>query len=127
MESNSTEADGRDSFENEAGRIDNLNVQGWVSVIHCKAGSRRSSHYHKTDEHTLHVVSGRMWYTERPVGHEGGGVRWMNCPAGSKVHTGPMMEHWTEFPVDTVLVSVSRLHRTHEQHERDVVRIGWFE
>ncbi len=96
-----------------------------MSVIHCKAGSRRSSHYHKTDEHTLHVVSGRMLYTERAVGSTD--LVWKTVPAGYSVHTLPLVEHWTEFPEDTVLVSVSRLHRTHEAHEADLVRIPWHE
>ena len=43
------------------------------------------------------------------------------------MHTGPNVEHWTYFPVDTVLVSVSKLHRTHEAHEADLVRVPWHE
>ena len=126
MESDSTETDGRDSFENDAGRIDNLNVQGWVSVIHCKAGSRRSSHWHRTDEHTLYVAKGRMLYWEKPLDGSGLPSRRQVLP-GEQVYTGPNVSHWTEFPEDTVLVSVSRLHRTHGTHEADLVRVEWFE
>jgi oxalate decarboxylase/phosphoglucose isomerase-like protein (cupin superfamily) len=134
MESNEREADGRDPIapvevtrvESDAGHIDNMNVSGWAGVIYCKAGTRRSSHYHLTDSHVLYVVSGRMLYWEQPVD---GSAPMALCevPPGEQVFTGPMVSHWTEFPVDTVLVSVSRLHRTHEQHEADLVRVEWFE
>ena len=118
-----------DRTVSEAGHIDNVNAQGWVSVIHCKAGSRRSSHWHRTDDHILHVVSGRMLYWQRPVDESIRPDRPMGGPLevrpGEQVYTAALVEHWTEFPEDTVLVSVSTLHRTHENHEADLVRVEW--
>lgn len=107
-----------------------MNAFGWVSVIHCKAGSRRSSHFHKTDEHTLHVVSGKMLYWQRPVDVSIRPDRPMGVKElgpGEQVYTPPLVEHFTEFPVDTVLVSVSKLHREHATHEADLQRVPWFD
>lgn len=116
--------------EMEQGDIVNLNVCGYVSIIHCKAGSRRSSHWHKQDEHYLYVLSGKMRYWQRPVDASIRPDRPMGVKEfgpGEQVHTPPMVEHWTEFPVDTVLVSTARHHRHHAAHEADLERVGWFE
>lgn len=135
MEEHSGTTDGGDSGEatgrvtrrfSAAGSIDNLNVRGFAGVIRCKAGSRRSSHWHKTDSHWLYVQSGRMWYWERPVGSTERPAKREYWP-GAMVFTGPGVEHWTEFPEETVLVSVSERQRTDEAHEADLVRVPWHE
>jgi mannose-6-phosphate isomerase-like protein (cupin superfamily) len=133
VETNGREADGGDSgpvkptrTQTQAGPIVNLNVAGNVSIIHCEANSRRSSHHHLTDWHYLFVVSGRMLYWERPAGSDEPPTQREYFP-GDMVFTGPMLDHWTEFPERTTLVSVSRLHRTKETHEADLVRVPWHE
>lgn len=132
MEEHSTEADGSNPgahvrrVEMPVGWIDNLDVHGYVSVLLCLSGTRRSSHYHKNDEHWLYVVNGYMDYWERPVGSDAAPT-YAKYKAGEMVFTGPMVEHWTEFPVGATLISVSKLHRTDETHEADVVRVPWFE
>ena len=115
-----------EAFVNAAGVIQNLDVSGHVSVITCVPGSRRSSHYHKTDEHWLYVVYGYMDYYERAAGSTER-PRYTRIAAGEMVYTAPMVEHWTAFGLPTVLVSVSKLHREHETHEADLVRVPWFE
>jgi quercetin dioxygenase-like cupin family protein len=113
-------------FENAAGVIQNLDVSGHVSIITSHAGSKRSSHWHREDWHYLYVVSGFMNYYSRPVGSkeppEARGVG-----PGEMVYTGPNEEHFTEFPEDTVMVSVSKLHRKKAAHEADLTRVPWFE
>jgi quercetin dioxygenase-like cupin family protein len=109
-----------------AGPIVNLNVEGSVGVIHCEPNSRRSSHWHRTDWHHLYIVDGCMVYWSRPVGSKEPPER-REYRAGEMVFTGPNVEHWTEFPVRTTMVSVSQLHRTHEAHEADLVRVPWHE
>ncbi len=113
------------SFANEAGTIQNLVEQpmGGFARIRSVAGSRRSSHYHKTDAHYLFIESGEMRYRERKVGAET--VVEVTVRAGQMIYTPPMVEHWTEFPVDTVMYSISKLSREHEQHEADLVRVEW--
>jgi quercetin dioxygenase-like cupin family protein len=129
---NSRETHGGDSItpgpdvSNAAGTIRNLNVAGNVSYLECKPGSRRSSHWHRSDWHYLYVIYGYMNYYERPVGSDSK-PSFRRVAAGEMVFTGPNVEHWSEFPVMTAMISVSRLHRTNEQHEADLVRVGWFE
>ena len=115
------------AFADERGTIQNLVEQemGGVGLIHTKAGSRRSSHWHRTDSHYLYVVSGRMHYRERKVGTETVVEFWVG--PGQMVHTGPGVEHWTSFPEDTVMISVSKLSRQHDVHEADLVRVGWLD
>lgn len=111
-------------FFNDAGSIQNLLEQpcGGVAIIHSKAGSIRSQHFHKTDAHWLFVLSGKMHYFERPVGAS----EMPQCvvvSAGEMIYTPSMVEHATSFPVDTVLVSMSKRARTTEAHESDLVRV----
>lgn len=118
-------------FINDAGKIQNIvelaaddGFRG-VAIIDCKAGSRRSSHWHKTDGHYLYVLSGEMKYTERRYGS--GTIVKFTVRQGEMVWTGPRVEHWTEFPVDTQLLSVSKLSREHSEHEGDLVRVPWLD
>jgi quercetin dioxygenase-like cupin family protein len=115
------------AFANQAGTIQNLVERecGGVARIRSVAGSKRSSHWHKTDWHYLYIESGEMQYRERPVGVET--VTEFIVRAGQMVYTPPRVEHWTFFPVDTVMISISRLSREHEQHEADLVRVDWLE
>jgi uncharacterized RmlC-like cupin family protein len=135
MEEHSREAHGGDSgalvkvgeeYGNAAGLIQNLDVQGWVGIVHCNANSRRSSHWHRTDQHYLYVLTGKMDYYWRPVGDDGKPYH-VEVNAGQMVFTPPRVEHWTTFPRETVLISVSRLMRNHLRHEADLVRVDWYE
>lgn len=117
------------TFVNKSGWIQNL-VEGGepfegVSLIHCLAGSRRSSHWHKRDSHYLYVVSGEMRYAERKNGTDT--LVKFTVKPGQMVWTGPRVEHWTFFPKETLLISISKLGRSHEAHEADVVRVDWIE
>ena len=118
-------------FLSDAGKIQNLvelakddGFRG-VAIIDSKAGSRRSSHYHRTDAHRLYVLSGSMLYTERRYGS--GTIVKFTVHAGEMVYTPPMVEHWTAFDEDTRLISISKLSRNHEEHERDLVRVDWID
>jgi quercetin dioxygenase-like cupin family protein len=115
------------AFADARGTIQNLveHECGGVGLIHTKAGSRRSSHYHLTDSHYLYIVSGKARYRERKVGTETVVEFWVG--PGQMVHTGPMVEHWMSFPEDTVMISVSKLSRQHDVHEADLVRVDWLD
>ena len=112
-------------FVNIAGCIQNIVEEpcGSVAIITSVAGSFRSAHYHKTDHHYLYVVQGEMRYGSRPVGSDAD-IEWETFEAGELCFTPPMTEHYTEFSVDTVLISMSKLTRTHENHEADLVRLN---
>lgn len=111
-----------DIFVNDKGRIINIlfePVQS-VAIIESKAGSIRSNHYHKSDAHWLYVVSGSMKYYERDL--DGSNRVEVVVNAGEMIFSDAMKVHKTEFPVDTVLISMAKKIRDHEHHEEDVVR-----
>jgi len=112
-------------FINEAGLIQNLVEHdcGGVAVIRSEAGAWRSNHWHKTDWHYLYVVDGTMFYWERPVRSDEKPRRKI-VKSGEMVFTGPRVEHATWFPEPTLIVSVSKLSRQHEQHEADLIRLA---
>lgn len=116
-------ADG--GFTSPAGHIYNLKhggCSGSVSVLLCNAGTTRGNHYHREDSHWLFVVSGKVDYYERAVGNTERPLPQSFGP-GEMFYTPPMREHVSYFPVDTVLVSISDRTRTHEEHEKDLVRV----
>ena len=116
-----------DGFVSDAGRIDNLKhhgLTGSVSVLYSRAGSTRASHYHKTDWHMLYVVEGEVHYYERAIGDtERPTVQIFT--QGEMFYTPPMREHLLYFAADTVMVSLSNKTRSHEEHEKDVVRVSF--
>jgi quercetin dioxygenase-like cupin family protein len=116
------------SFSDERGFIKNLVNRpcGGVQVIFSRQGAKRSSHYHREDGHVLYVLEGMMELWERPVGSTEPPTRKL-LMRGEQVYTGPGVEHWVRFPVDTTLISISDRPRDHESHESDVVRVEWFE
>ena len=91
-------------------------------LIESKAGAVRADHYHYTDWHYLSVLSGEMTYYYRPVGSEDA-PKVIIVRAGELVFTPPMMEHRTDFPMDTVCLTLSRNARDQAAYEADVVRI----
>lgn len=97
-------------------------LPGTVSVLESLAGTSRARHYHREDAHWLYIVRGEVDYYERPIGSK------ETPPAqhfyeGEMFYTPPMVEHALYFPRDTILVSMSDRSRTHEEHEKDVVRV----
>jgi quercetin dioxygenase-like cupin family protein len=95
-----------------------------VAIIHSKAGAVRSNHWHKTDWHYLFVLSGTMVYRWRYANQPRETEREIIVEPGQMVFTPEGVWHSTGFPVDTTLISMSRLGRSHTEHESDVVRDG---
>ena len=94
-----------------------------AGLITSQANTIRSCHYHRTDGHWLHVISGEMRYYERSIGSRDWGEP-VIVRVGQSIYTPPMVEHKTEFPVLTLLLSLSHNSRTHEEHEADLVRVS---
>lgn len=107
----------------ERGSIETLCELPVQSVlrIFSNAGSTRSNHYHKTDWHILYVVSGLMECYERPAGSDTP-PRFELIGPGQYIYTGPMVEHTTKFPKDTVLLCFAGNKRDTESYEQDLVR-----
>ncbi len=112
-----------DSFVDERGRIQNIvhTPINSVAIIESKAGSVRSNHYHKTDSHYLYVLSGKLEYYERHI--NGSNVVIKTYGPGEMFFSGPQKVHKVVFLEDTVLLSLAKNVRDHDNHEKDVVRV----
>lgn len=110
--------------QSDAGMIQNLLELpcGGVGLIASKTNAVRANHWHREDWHYLYVVQGSFVYFWRPVGSESKPER-MTVKEGELLYTPPREEHAMWFREPTVMVSMSRLPRTHDSHEADVVRL----
>lgn len=113
-------------FKNENGTIQNLLEKdcATVTIIESKDGAIRANHYHRTDWHYTYVVRGRVFYYEREIGGMGIPEPFVYGP-GQMFFTPPMREHAMRFEGDTTILTMSRRHRTPEEHEADVVRVDF--
>jgi len=109
-------------FLNPAGSIENvaLGQLGGVAVIRSEANAMRSNHYHRTDWHFMVVLEGTMIYFSKK--REDPQVTSLELKHGDIVFTAPGIIHATYFPEPTTILAISRLSRTHDQHEADLVR-----
>jgi len=96
---------------------------GSVAIIHSRPGTVRSNHYHKTDAHYLYCVRGCFSYRECAPDEDVSMARPIRVRPGDLLYTPPGRVHRCEFDEYTILVSASKLTRTHENHEADVVRV----
>ena len=113
--------DARGSIQNivELGEGDTP-IRG-VAIIRTRAGEVRSNHWHQKDFHFLHVLSGKVRYEWRPVDSRDEPLS-DEYEAGETFFTGARVWHRVTSLTDSVMVSASRLSRTHEEHEADLVR-----
>jgi len=139
------------AWHSSAGIIQNLveHACGGVAVLHSRKGETRANHWHKTDWHYLYVLSGFIEYEEWPhdkphpliayyrfLGRAralepGEAVSFddevpsikLSIGPGQMVFTPPQRSHKLTFKEDTVMISISKLSRTHAEHESDVVRL----
>ena len=117
-------------IESDAGTIQNLPLsmvdryqQGpGVAVIHCKAGSVRSNHWHRRDWHYLYVISGEMEYHEAEM-PQCNPIHVRLVKAGQMVFTAAGMAHATKFVVDTVLLSIARCPQDAMSRDGDCVKL----
>lgn len=133
------------SCDSSAGKIQNLveHAVGGVGIIHSRKDSVRANHWHREDWHYLFVVSGGFEYEEwdpkgiapsrmalaisaaaivgKPIPPDE--TLYLTVGPGQMIFTPPNRAHRLRFTEDTVMVSVSKLNRTHASHESDVVRL----
>jgi dTDP-4-dehydrorhamnose 3,5-epimerase-like enzyme len=112
-------------FVNEKGVIRNLVLGpiGGAAFLRSVKGSVRANHYHKTDWHYAFIVSGAVQYFWRPIGSSEK-PKTKIFRVGQMIFTPPMLEHAFLALEDTTFVTLSRLARTEETHEGDVVRLA---
>jgi quercetin dioxygenase-like cupin family protein len=116
-------------FEDDRGMIQNLIESAGVNavaIIHSKAGSKRSNHYHLESDHYLYIVSGSLLYYERLPNESSANIAPTFVTAGEIIFTPPGVVHLTEFLSDTVMISIGSNPRSHHHHENDLVREEFF-
>lgn len=113
-------------FRDPRGSILNLTEFpcGSVALIRSKANAVRSNHWHKTDAHYLVTLEGRWIYQECAPGENLSAAPRIEVNRLECVYTPPGRLHRCTFLTDTILISCSKLTRTHAEHEADVVRAG---
>lgn len=114
------------AFADDRGTIKNvlLTPVSSFSELRSKAGTVRANHWHRTDWHYAYVVSGKVLYFERAVGETEIPTPTVFYP-GDAFFTPPNREHAMVFPIDTVIVTLARNVRNHENHEADLVRVSF--
>jgi len=117
------------SWDSSAGKIQNLveHACGGVGVLQSAALEVRANHSHKQDWHYLYCISGSFEYREWSLDHQYAlqdkDRIELRVRAGQMIFTPPMRNHELRFIEHTVMISISRLSRTHAEHETDVVRL----
>jgi len=113
--------DSRGSIQNlfEAG--DGEEHAGGVAVIRSREGAVRSEHWHRTDHHWLHVLSGHIIYEWRPA-MSNEEPRRIEIAPGETFFTPSHVWHRVTSVTPSIMISVSRLSRKHDVHEADLVR-----
>lgn len=113
---------------NENGAIQNLLEKdcGTVTLITSKDNAIRANHFHRTDWHYTYVITGRVFYYEREVGSTHIPEPFVFGP-GEMFFTPPMREHAMRFEGESTILTMSKRHRTPEEHEADVVRVKFLE
>lgn len=111
-------------FQNDNGIITNLcfGKFGGVALLTCESGSIRSNHYHKTDSHFIVVMDEQVDYYWRPAGSKEP-PKMATFRRGETFFTPPMVEHAVYSPYHSLILSVSKLSRRHDDHEADLVRV----
>lgn len=112
-------------FVNENGEIQNLVLKPMQSVTALRSvkGAVRANHWHRTDWHYTYVASGRVMYVESDGLGPGSG--WMKVyEAGQLFFTRPLVRHAMVFLEDSLIITMARNVRSHEEHEADLVRVN---
>lgn len=109
----------------DRGRIVPIAEGNWKTVllIESKKGAKRANHYHKTDTHIMHIVSGKARYVERGMDHDYGFAVDRIVGPGDSITTVPFVPHAMEFLEDTVMVVCSVNERNPEQYLDEIVPI----
>jgi quercetin dioxygenase-like cupin family protein len=92
-----------------------------VLVIESKKGAKRANHWHKTDTHIMHILSGKARYVEMGIDHDAGFVVDRVVGPGDQIKTVPLVPHAMEFLEDSVMIVCSVNERNPEQYLNEIV------
>lgn len=109
----------------EAGRgtITFVSDVPWKStiLISSKKGAKRANHYHTTDTHLMHIISGRARYVERGVDSNYGYEVDREVGPGDQILTGPGVAHAMEFLEDSLMLVLSVNERNPDKYLKEIV------
>lgn len=95
----------------------------WQStiLISSKKGAIRANHYHKTDTHLMHIISGKARYVE--TGRDGayGFTVDRIVGPGDQIVTIPDVPHAMEFLEDSLMLVLSINKREPERYLQEIV------
>lgn len=113
-----------EKFEDSRGIIQNILNEpiNAVAIIKSKAGSVRSNHWHRENDHYLYILSGSLEYYERNINENGKNIKPIIYKTGEMFYTPPQKVHKVCFLEETILLSLGKNIKTHEAHEADLVR-----
>jgi quercetin dioxygenase-like cupin family protein len=94
-----------------------------VLVIESKKGAVRANHYHQTDTHIMHILSGKARYVETAGIQCGTYVIDREVGPGDSIKTVPGIAHAMEFLEDSVMVVCSTSERNPEQYLNEIVPV----
>lgn len=94
-----------------------------VLLISSKKGAKRANHYHKTDTHLMHIISGKARYVERGLDQEYGYEVDRVVGPGDQILTIPNVAHAMEFLEDSLMVVCSVNERNPEQYLNEIVPV----
>jgi dTDP-4-dehydrorhamnose 3,5-epimerase-like enzyme len=97
-----------------------------ILLITSVKGTIRSNHYHKKDSHYCYLISGKIEYTEQPVGKESERKTVILEP-GDMVYTPPMAIHAMRFLEQSVLLAFATESREQTDYESDTVRVSFID
>jgi len=95
-----------------------------VLLITCTKGAVRANHFHKEDSHWAFMLTGKMRYTEAPVGAGDDKKEVAIVEAGDMVYSPPMVMHAMEFLEDSVFLAFATKSRKDGAYEDDTVRVN---
>jgi len=91
-------------------------------IITSKKGTVRANHFHKTDWHYCHVLTGEIEYHWRETGSDEPPHKVL-IGQGQCFFTPPMIDHAMVFTEDTTFLTLGRNPRDQASYEADVERI----
>jgi quercetin dioxygenase-like cupin family protein len=92
-----------------------------ILLISSKKGAKRANHFHQTDTHIMHMVSGKARYVERGMDQEFGYSLDRIVGPGDSITTVPNVPHAMEFLEDSLMVVCSVNERNPEQYLTEIV------
>jgi quercetin dioxygenase-like cupin family protein len=109
----------------ERGKITFVSDELWQTsiLIESKKGAKRANHYHTTDTHLIHMISGKARYVELGEDKSYGYVIDRVVGPGDQILTGPDVPHAMEFLEDSLMLVLAKNERQPEKYLNEIVPV----